>query len=182
MTLESTFSFKAFGLEVRLISEEDAPFIVSLRSDRDRTKYMVTIDNDLEKQQQWIYQYKKRERKGEDYYFIYLNSEGDPIGAYRISNINHTVSSCKVSSWIKRPGPDSEALAMFIIHRLIIFKVLKLKRFYSDIHKDNLRALSYYDGFEKCRYKEDENFIYYLIDEETFYRVYQKQIDALTMK
>jgi RimJ/RimL family protein N-acetyltransferase len=170
MILEPNFTFEACGLKVRMISEDDASFIVSLRSDLNRTKYMVTIDNDLHKQRDWIREYKKRERQGKDYYFIYMNMEGVSIGSYRISNIDYVLSSCKVSSWIKQPGPKSEASAMFIVHRQIIFDILKLKFFFADIHKENSNALKYYEKLDSCRYKEDNDFFYYKVDRSTFYK------------
>lgn len=95
--IPSDFTYKNYGLTVRFVREEDAPFILELRTNKKLSRYLHETDNDLEKQIEWIREYKKREQAGTDYYFIYY-SKGCPIGVNRIYNI--TEYSSTGGSWI----------------------------------------------------------------------------------
>ena len=61
--LDENFSLERYGLKVRLVNENDADFILSLRTDPNRTKYMITLDDEIESQRRWIQEYKKREKE-----------------------------------------------------------------------------------------------------------------------
>lgn len=93
------FTYSKYGLTVRLVREEDAPFILELRTNKKLSKYLHETDNDLNKQIEWIREYKKREEDGKDYYFIYFSKE-NPIGVNRIYNI--TENNSTGGSWICR--------------------------------------------------------------------------------
>ena len=60
--LPDNFFIEKYGLKVRLVNENDADFIVSLRSDPNKTKYMVTLNHEIESQIRWMKEYKKREK------------------------------------------------------------------------------------------------------------------------
>lgn len=64
------FELERYGVKVRLVTEQDVSFILSLRTDKRLSRYLHKTDNDLVKQLEWMKAYKERERKGEDYYFI----------------------------------------------------------------------------------------------------------------
>ena len=102
--LHKNFSLEKYGLKVRLVNENDAEFILSLRSDLNRTKYMMPLDGEIESQRRWIQDYKKREKEGLDYYFIYSDNEGKRIGLNRLSHIDYNAKSGKASSWIAIEG------------------------------------------------------------------------------
>lgn len=91
------FTYSRYGLTVRLVVEDDAAFIVKLRTNEKLSKYLHSTDNDIEKQKEWIREYKKREKEGADYYFIFF-SGNRPVGVDRIYNI--TSDSSTRGSWI----------------------------------------------------------------------------------
>ena len=64
--LQENFSLERYGLKVRLVYERDAEFILSLRTNPYRTNYMLTLDNEIENQKNWIQEYKKCEKEGLD--------------------------------------------------------------------------------------------------------------------
>ena len=166
--LEENFSLEKFGLKVRLVNESDAEFIAALRSDPERTKFMLTLDADTEKQKKWINEYKKRERNGVDYYFIYFNSKNNPIGVNRISQINFDELTCKVSGWIKRKGKKTDAAAMFLIQKDILFFTLGMQSFYSDMNILNKSVLKYYNFFDYRVLKTENNFIHLEISKDDY--------------
>lgn len=95
--IPSDFTYNKYGLTVRLVREEDAPFILELRTNKKLSRFLHKTDHDVKKQIEWIRDYKKREKEGTDYYFIYF-SKGKPIGVNRIYNI--TEYSSTGGSWI----------------------------------------------------------------------------------
>ena len=66
--LPTNFSIEKYGLKVRLVNENDAEFILSLRADPNRTKHMITLEDEIDSQIKWIQEYKEREREGTDFY------------------------------------------------------------------------------------------------------------------
>lgn len=95
--IPSDFTYSKYGLTVRLVQEDDAAFIVKLRTNGKLSRFIHATDNDVEKQKQWIREYKERELEGRDYYFIYF-SGGRPVGVNRIYNI--TENSSTGGSWV----------------------------------------------------------------------------------
>ena len=61
-----------YGLKARLVEEQDAAFILSLRTDPKLSRFLHPTENDEEKQRAYIRGYKEREKQGKDYYFIFL--------------------------------------------------------------------------------------------------------------
>ena len=59
-----------YNISLRLVDEEDADFIVSLRSDEKKSRFISYTDPNIETQKNWIREYKKRENEGKEYYFI----------------------------------------------------------------------------------------------------------------
>ena len=63
--LSEYFELEHYGVKVRLATEQDAPFILSLRTDKRLSRFLHKTDNDLVKQLEWMKAYKERERKGD---------------------------------------------------------------------------------------------------------------------
>lgn len=159
--LPEDFVKEKYNVRVRLVGVKDAPFIVSLRSDITRTKYMITLDDDVEKQEQWIRDYKLRERKGTDYYLLYELLNGTPVCVNRISQISFSDSKCKAAGWIKKKDAKVNSMAIFILQKEIIFNLLGLNSFYSDLHQDNKNVLRYYEVFDVKPVMEKNSFLYF---------------------
>lgn len=133
--LPSDFHMTKYGIDVRLVNEDDSAFILSLRTNPKLSKYLHQTDNDEEKQRQWIREYKKREADGRDYYFIY-SKYGEPFGLDRIYNINGY--SCTSGSWICKPNtPLALSVATALLCREITFNILHLKEDNFDVRKGN---------------------------------------------
>ena len=162
----------------RLVQESDASFILELRTDPKLSKYVHAVDNSLQGQIDWIREYKKREEKGTDYYFIYF-SKGKPIGVNRIYNI--TEKSSTGGSWIcSRNAKIEESLATnFIVTEISdLFGIppgpFNVSKGNSQVLKFNLRM-----GAEII----DENEIEYTlkIDNEKYIKAKTKFIKLLNM-
>ena len=85
--LNSDFEIKKYDIEVRLVNENDASFILGLRTDPRLERFISETSSKLEHQTKWIENYKLREKEGKEYYFIYYYKE-EPVGVNRIYNID----------------------------------------------------------------------------------------------
>ena len=91
------------NIKLELITEDDAEMILKLRTDPKLNKFIFETDPDIEKQKEWIREYKKRELRGEDYYFsVKLIESNETIGYVRAYNINKEEKRCEWGSWIMR--------------------------------------------------------------------------------
>ena len=133
--LSENFELERYGVKVRLAPEQDAFFILSLRTDERLSRFLHKTDNDLVKQLEWMKAYKEREHKGEDYYFIYTNDDG-PFGLNRIYDIHDDCGTG--GSWLCKPDTDVEAsIATLLIMRDIMFDCIGLQNDLFDVRKGN---------------------------------------------
>ena len=169
MVITDGFSSIRYGLYVRLVIEEDAPFILKLRTDSRLNHFIHATENDLEKQVQWIREYKVRERQGKEYYFLFMGENGCKYGVSRIYNI--TDSSFTSGSWIFSPeAPFGAGFLGDIISREVAFELFPNKWNYFDIEKGNNNVQRYSLAFHPEVIGETETTVYYRIDRETFNR------------
>lgn len=139
--LPSDFHGEKYGLSFRLVNEDDAEFIIGLRTDPIKSKYIGITDNSVENQKKWIEDYKKRERDGRDYYFIFYFGS-IPAGVTRIYDIKE--KKFIHGSWVFTNNvPPFCPLAAAIIAREIAYETLGLEEEVdtSGIHEDNLGVL-----------------------------------------
>ena len=139
--LPSDFHGEKYGLAYRFVNEDDAEFIVNLRTDPIKSRYISNTDASLENQKEWIRLYKAREHDGQDYYFIFYFGS-TPAGVTRIYNIddNHFIHG----SWVFANNvPPFCSLAAAIIAREIAYDTLGLEEEIdtSGIHIDNQGVL-----------------------------------------
>jgi len=171
--LSRNFALERYGLQVRLVEEEDAEFIVSLRTDPRLSKHIHTTSPDIEQQKQWIRNYKLREAQGEDYYFLFLLN-GQPQGLARIYDI--TEDTFTQGSWIFSPEAALGASVLGnIISSEIGFELLGKKIEYSDARQDN-NTHRYVKTFQPEIIKTDELNVYYKILPEGFNQGKKKHI------
>ncbi|SEO24035.1 Acetyltransferase (GNAT) domain-containing protein [Mucilaginibacter gossypiicola] len=158
------FPFHKFGLIFRLVEEGDAEFILSLRTDKVHARYLSPTDNDLQKQIDWIREYKKREEKREEFYFLFANEDNEPVGVVRVYDIKDDTYTN--GSWIVKPGCDE-----FISIKSDLFlsefaaTELKNKRCVFDVRKDNKKALRFHKMFARVTGEDELNY-YFTIDED----------------
>lgn len=141
IVLPSDFHGEKYGLTYRFVNESDAQFIIDLRTDPIKSKYIGSTDDSIESQKEWIRHYKERERKGTDYYFIFYFGS-IPAGVTRIYGIegNHFIHG----SWVFANNvPPFCSLAAAIIAREIAYETLGLEEEIdtSGIHENNQGVL-----------------------------------------
>lgn len=141
--LPEDFIYEKYGLLARFVTEKDAEYILSLRTNPKLSKYLHAIDNDIEGQRLWIRKYKERERMGTDFYFIYYDEGGEKVGVNRIYNMSE--HSCTGGSWICSPRVDSsKSIATVLISRNIMFENLGFEEELFEVQKGNNQVLKFH--------------------------------------
>lgn len=164
--LPENFELNKYGLHVRLVREEDAEFIVSLRTDKKLARYLHATDDSVEKQVEWIKQYKIRETAGEDYYFIY-DKDGQTIGVNRIYDINYDQEQVTAGSWICKADGMLSIYTIMIL-RDIIFDILGAKCDYFDVRKGNKKVQRLHEMCGANKVSSDELNCYYCLTSEAY--------------
>jgi hypothetical protein len=143
MKLPSEFTFEKYGLFSRLVNEEDAEFIVKLRTDPKLGRFIHPTSPDINKQREWIREYKNRESEGKEYYFIFLKA-GHPVGLNRLYHLEEDRFTS--GSWVFAPdAPFEYAIASALIVRTIAFDILgkELEFGVEGCHVDNKKVVKF---------------------------------------
>ena len=163
--LPSDFKGMKYGLSYRLVNENDASFIIKLRTAPQIGNFLHKTSNNIDDQKRWIDAYKKREEEGTDYYFIFYKDD-EPIGLDRIYDIK--AGTFNIGSWVIKPGVPIECvLAIPIITNEIAFELLGLEINESTdgVHEDNKKVLKFNKmlGYKVTGKYQTENGIFYSI-------------------
>ena len=177
--LPENFTIERYGLNVRLVEEKDAGFILSLRTNPKLSRYIHNTDDSLDKQRQWIRDYKKRELEGKDYYFIYYY-EGKPIGVNRIYDIHDSWATG--GSWVCLPGCDpQQSIATSMILREIMFEVLNLEEDRFDVRKGNRMVIKAHKMFGAHVTGESDEDYYLSLSKNSYFNNRQRFIEMLCL-
>ena len=165
--ISQNFTLNKYNIQVRLVEETDAEFILKLRNNSQLNQFLHATDSNIEKQKEWINEYKKRELQRIEYYFIYYHNE-IPIGVNRIYDIGKDRGTC--GSWICKTGLSFELPVLtLIIVREILFDILNLKCDYFDVRKQNKKVIKTHLLFGAEQVNEDESNYYFTLSKKNFY-------------
>ena len=178
--IPENFCAHMFGLDARLVREEDAEFILSLRTDKELTKNIHSTDNDISKHLKWFVEYKKREKEGRDYYFIYFK-DGKPIGLNRTYNIYEYYGT--PGSWLCcRDNDPNVSLATYFFAREIQFQYLGLDLLVYDVRKANKKVWKMHKLLGAQQVGESEIDYYFVMNKDVYYSRRDKVLSSLGIK
>ncbi|OXB05312.1 hypothetical protein B0A81_15285 [Flavobacterium plurextorum] len=176
--IEKEFILKKYGLTTRLVTEKDAEFIMKLRTDEKLSLFLNETNSNIDDQEKWITQYKIRESRGEEYYFVFLN-EDLPIGLCRLYKFE--ALSFTIGSWIfSSDAPKGTALLGDIITREIGFDLFPQKKLKFDVRKGNRNVLKYQHMFKPEVVDEDAENFYFELHKADFEKYKVKFLRMLT--
>lgn len=159
-------SLNKFGIQQRLVSEADAEFIFSLRTDPVLSQYLSKTTGTVEDQRRWISSYKQREANGEEYYFITFY-EGMPQGLNRLYNFDH--ESFEVGSWLfRRDAPGAVAILADIAVRDFGFEELKFNNCRFEVNENNKSVLNYHKLFGPELYEKEGESLKFRLSKEKY--------------
>lgn len=153
---------------LRPVIMSDAEFILSLRIDPAKSKYISKIEDDLEAQKKWLSDYLRRNREGVEYYFIVEDGNNVSLGTMRLYNINLQEKSATVGSWILIKGsPQITAPESMALIYQFAFDHLKLDTCYFEVVKDNRKVVKFHSCYATYL-SSDEQFDYFKFQRKDF--------------
>lgn len=134
------------GRKFRLRPAElrDAEFIVELRADPERSRYVHRIAPDVAAQKRWMEEY--FERWG-DYYFI-VERRGSAVkeGTVAIYNVDAEKRAAEWGRWIVRAGSGAAVESASLLYR-VAFETLALDSVYCRTIAENTTAIEIHRRF-----------------------------------
>lgn len=142
---------------LRLVGVGDAEFILSLRQNKNLNQFLSVVSPNLQKQRDWIINYKQREAQGLDYYFIVMDKQLDAVGMVRVYDIDYANKSFAWGSWVLLENhPKYSALDSMILSYEFAFSELELGLCQFKVHTANIRAKNFYERFgSKIMYQDE---------------------------
>lgn len=175
--LSQDFSFTRYGLTARLVTEKDTDYILSLRTNKELTKFIHQTSNDKEKHLQWFRKYKQREAEARDYYFIY-EKDGKPVGLNRIYNIFEYYGT--IGSWICNPdNPMEVSMATYFMMLDILFEVLDLDLTIFDVRISNKHVWKLHESMGAQRVGQSDIDYYFVMNKPSYISHRGKYLDLL---
>ena len=155
-----------YGIQLRFATINDADFILSLRTDPNLNQHLSFTSNDNNKQVEWLTNYKLREEKKQEFYFI-AEIDGIAYGTTRLYNFDE--ESFETGSWLfSQETPAGVAIKADIIGREFGFESLKAKYCRFEVRKENKSVVRYHLGYKPNLINEDELNFYFTLAQEDF--------------
>ena len=142
----------------------DAPFILSLRVDREKSRYLSPTSPEISQQVAWLEDYAE---KSDQAYFIIETKEGLPLGMVRIYDA--VGDSFCWGSWIlKDEAPRSAAIESALMVYSYALDHLGFRGAHQlNVRKGNVGVVRFHESFGAERISETEDdFIYEIIFEK----------------
>lgn len=172
---------KAQGVTLRFVEEKDANFIVRIRTDNKLGQHISSTSNQVEDQLKWIKEYKKREKAGTEYYFIFEDSEQIDWGTVRLYNFSG--NKFTIGSWICLPNNKNNiAIKAWLLCVQYGFEVLNFEILQFDIRKKNTAVLLYANMYKPQKINEDELNYFFELEKAAFYKNREKVIQLLKIQ
>ncbi len=154
-------SIKVDNIEVRLVEVTDAGDIVRIRTAPQRDRYINPTPQDIEFQQQWITEYKKREIAGQELFFVFLE-DGLVKGTYRLGKINRF--SLEIGSWVfERTNNKQVPKIADILMSDMSFNILKRNVIVYNVIKENERVWKILERKGHICISEDDKSYYFVL-------------------
>ncbi len=154
-------------ISFRLARVADSEFILSLRLNEHKNKYLSPVDNDLDAQKEWLLRYEGREREKKEFYYIIEGVDGRKLGAVRIYDFQGD-SFCWGSWILTDDAPSYAAIESALFVYEVGFYQLGFKSSHFDVRKDNTKVFNFHRKFGAVVTREDPENYYLRISKSTY--------------
>lgn len=157
------------SIKLRNVTPDDASFIVALRTNEKKGRFISTTSQDTSEQKQWIEKYLSSQGQA---YFIIEDFSGHPYGTVRM--YDQQENSFCWGSWIINVDAPSH---FAIESALLIYQYalnLGFERAHFDVRKGNLSVIKFHERFGAERTGETELDIHYSISKENILSAFKK--------
>ena len=134
------------NINMRTVEVEDAEFIFYMRQNETKTKFLTKISGTVESQKEWIVNYKERENKKKEFYFLIESKKGKRLGLVRMYDFKNN-SFCWGSWLIKEDAPKSTAIESALQIYEFGFYVLRFVKSHFDVRKGNDKVIAFHERF-----------------------------------
>lgn len=125
---------------IRDVELDDAEFILSLRCDKTKAKYLHKTEYNILKQQEYIKNY---QTKKDEWYFIIERRNSQKIGTCRIYDLKKD-SFC-IGSWLMINGCSPlEVMEGEYLSKMFAFNKTGFTKFHFDVRKENKKVIHYH--------------------------------------
>lgn len=164
------------NIYLRLVTEDDADFIVKLRTDPKNARFISSTSSCIFDQKNWIRRYKEREALQKEFYFIGCTLNGESFGTTRLYNFNN----CRFTngSWITQKDTQLDhSILLDILGRAYSFNDLNFKECFFDVRKKNRKVINYHSMLGAKYEFSDELNNYYTIQRDIFFKSVDKFVN-----
>lgn len=158
------------NINLRDIEIDDADFVLALRLDQIKSKYLHTVKNDVEEQKKYIANYKETNNS---WYFIIESKSHERLGTVRIYDIQKN-SFCWGSWIIKQGAPSSTAIeSALLIYEYAFFK-LNFESSHFDVRKDNIKVQLFHERMGAIKINENDLDVFYSYHKKDYLNIKSK--------
>jgi len=141
--MQHNLFMEGYAFRLRPITDNDAAFVVELRSNPELNRYLHASSNRVEDQVTWLARYYECENA---YYFVIeRRSNGMPEGAIGLYDIDIASGSGEWGRWILRPNSLAAVESAYLLYRTA-FERLGLSSVYCRTVSDNHKVVSFHDS------------------------------------
>lgn len=127
-------------VNLREVTIEDAAFILSLRTDEKKARFIHKTDNNLQKQIDYLKHYFTLDN---EWYFIIENKQHIPLGTIRIYNAKR--KEFTGGSWImNESATPQESFEGDLLLKRYAFEVLCFEKSYFNVYKNHTKVIRYH--------------------------------------
>ncbi|MBL1222010.1 GNAT family N-acetyltransferase [Chryseobacterium sp. L7] len=158
------------GIKLRFVETDDAEFIVSIRNNEKKSRFISKTSPDVEAQKQWITNYKEREQQQKEYYFI-ASDDNEDFATYRVYKIDSGLP--EIGSWVSKPEYSNvkNSIKVDVAVKDFVLNELNFDTIQFEVRKQNTSVNSYHKLFQPELIRTDEENNFYLLKKETFNRI-----------
>lgn len=130
------------GHKLRPVKEEDAEFIVKLRTQAHAQRFIGNTPADVEKQKEWI---RRQIATENDYYWIEETYNGIPIGTTGLSNYDPVTKKIEPGRWVRiADAPEGISFMGEVVFKDFVYNELGMDRIEFDVVADNKQVIKYH--------------------------------------
>lgn len=160
------------SINLRLVELSDAKFIYDMRQGS-KSKYLSAVNSTVDSQIEWIKEYKKREFKGSEYYFVIESKNNESLGLVRLYDFRDD-SFCW-GSWIIKDGapPNCSIESVLCVYDFAFYQ-LGFTKSHFDVRKDNIKVIAFHKKFGAIINGEDDENYYFNFALEDYVKTRKK--------
>ena len=168
--IKNTHDFKPLEgkyVNLREVELNDAAFILSLRCNEKKSRFLHKTENNLEKQIEYLKRYKTLDN---EWYFIIENKRHTPLGTTRIYDVQG--NRYTPGSWLMKDGSlPEETLEGSLLAGKMAYEVLGFEKGFFDVRKGNKRVIRFHLSGGAKIIGEDEDNYYFEATKESYLKI-----------